>query len=1181
MENLSGMLLQVIKNESEYKSMCASLSKFSAGGRRYTQGPLLATGLSDGVRNLLCAGLALEKFGVSETEVPNEASLIIVPDEKTAYSMQNRLSAFLENVRVFPARDFRFHNMGTTSNEWEFERLRVLRELAQGKLDAVVTVPEAALCSLPPAEYMAKKTVLKIGDTVDPAELSIILASYGYTSADTVEGAGQYSRRGDIFDIFVPDNDYPVRLEFFGDELDAAGYFDIMTQRRTENVREIEITPVREVAVSPEKAQNIVQRIDTLIKNAERKKDTSLVERLQQERLDAENSDFLAVDKYLSVVYDKFTTLFDYAKGTAFVCDYPRVRERLGAFIWQLSQSLTDLAGHGEIILKDGEWCKTYEDMKFFLTKRPSVVTDVFASTPDFEISGLFEFSSRQTSGIESGLDILCDDLRGYLDSNIKTVLCVRTPSYASELYEMLSDKGINAVVSQNPAYKEMSEKHVYIVPKGNPADEYTGFELIKSKFVFLCEDSSTQASTARAYKSREKSKKSAAKKILSYLELSPGDYVVHEQHGIGQYLGIRTLTVAGVTKDYITVKYAGKDSLYLPCDQLDKLSKYTGKSENVPLSKMGGSEWIKKKSRAKKAAKDMAKELIALYAERSRRPGYAFSADNEWQREFESSFEYEETDGQLEAVREIKRDMEKPCPMDRLLCGDVGFGKTEVALRAAFKCVMDGKQVAVLVPTTILAFQHFRTFCSRMHGFPIRVEMLSRYVTPKNVKTILEKLQNGEVDIVVGTHKLLGKNVKFKDLGLLIIDEEQRFGVSHKERLKEIAKQVDTLTLTATPIPRTFNMALAGIRDMSVLEEAPIDRYPVQTYVLEFDNAIIDEAIKKELRRGGQVFYLHNKVEDIENVAARINAVVPDAVVGIAHGQMDKEELSRIWYDMTEGKIDVLVCTTIIETGVDVPNANTLIIEDADKMGLAQLHQIRGRVGRSSRRAYAYFTWKRQNVLSEIAQKRLVAIREFTQFGSGFKIAMRDLEIRGAGNLLGAEQSGHMDAVGYDMFIKILEQAVLEEKGEAPQVSPECTVDLGISAYIPEKYIRRPAGRIEMYKRISEIKSKADADDVTDEMSDRYGEIPKETKNLIMIASIKARCSDIGIVKLEYHPGKLAIYPAVPPTKEQSIELASKFPGKVLTSLGKNPCYNVKVSSFEGIGPVLEEIFKIYSPKK
>ena len=644
-----------------------------------------------------------------------------------------------------------------------------------------------------------------------------------------------------------------------------------------------------------------------------------------------------------------------------------------------------------------------------------------------------------------------------------------------------------------------------------------------------------------------------------------------------GIYEGIKTLTVGGITRDYITVKYQGADSLYVPCDQLDKISRFSGKSENVRVSKLGSAEWTKTKARAKKAAKDIAKNLIALYAERTRRPGYAFGADTEWQREFEDNFPYEETDGQMEAVRDIKNDMEREYPMDRLLCGDVGFGKTEVALRAAFKCVMEGKQVAILVPTTVLCWQHYRTVISRMQSFPIKVEMLSRY-TQSKAKKICDRLKIGDVDIVVGTHKLLAKGVEFKDLGLLVVDEEQRFGVTHKERLKEMSKQVDVLTLSATPIPRTFNMALVGIRDMSVLEQAPVDRHPVQTYVLEHDMSVLTEAMKRELRRAGQVFYLHNRVDDIDEVAAKIHASIPEANVAVAHGKMTQEQLSEAWKDVVEGKTDILVCTTIIETGVDVPNANTLIIEDADRLGLSQLHQLRGRVGRSSRRAYAYFTWRKDRSLNETAQKRLTAIKEFTEFGSGFKIAMRDLEIRGAGNLLGSEQSGHMESVGYDLFVRLLEQAVLEEKGEVAEEQPDCTVDIKINAYIPEKYIKRPGDRISMYKRIAAIKNDEDANDVKDELLDRYGDIPKETQSLITIALLRQKCAKMGLVKVEEKNGKLAIYPKNAPTREVAIAFASKFAGRVLVSMGKDPCFNIKLKAGEDVYPVLDEIFKIYS---
>ena len=1179
-ERCAQNILEAACSLKEYKDMRYTLAAFSRAGESYTQGVCYAAGMSEGMRDALCAAVMSDKQLFAGRN-GNGTGIVICPDEKSAYAAQRSLTAFGLAVEVFPVRDYNFHNVSAYSHEWEFERLKVLRKILSGTLDVVISVPDAALGTLPSPENVSKSLVFSVGDSVNTLTLVSVLDEFGYTRTDTVEGKGQYSLRGDILDIFVPDCDYPIRTEFFGDEIDAAGFFDTITQRRTENIRSFAVTQIREVTADENAKKRIISRIDALISKSDKKKNTACTEKLQKEKLDLENGNLPNIDKYLSLIYENCNCLFDYAGGSVFVYDYPRVRERLRAYNKILTEDLVDLAQAGEADISDAKYCLDNEELKIRLLSRPTVMTDEFTSTPDIKLSGLFEFSSKHTSMSVENLDVLCEDLEDYSRSGFRILTAVRSELCAKELYTLVSDRGLKAaLLGESTDLADMKPGIAYISYKAENGGEIYGFECPKANFVLLSDNMHdiSHGGIKKGSVTTAKNKKSAKNHIKSYAELTVGDIVVHDTHGIGIYDGIKTLTAAGVTRDYITIKYAGKDSLYIPCDQLDKVSKFSGKTENVRLSKLGSSDWTKTKTRVKKAAKDMAKKLIALYAERTRRPGYAFSPDGEWQKDFEDRFEYEETDGQLESIREIKRDMEKPCPMDRLLCGDVGFGKTEVALRAAFKCVADGKQAAILVPTTVLCWQHFRTALSRMHGFPVRIEMLSRYVSAKKAKEVLAGLKDGSVDIVVGTHKLLAKNIEFKDLGLLIVDEEQRFGVAHKERLKEMSRQVDVLTLTATPIPRTFNMALVGIRDMSVLEEAPVNRHPVQTYVLEHDMFILGEAIKKELRRAGQVFYIHNRVENINETAAKIRAIAPDASIAVAHGKMSKEELSEAWKDVVDGKTDVLVCTTIIETGVDVPNANTLIIEDADKMGLSQLHQIRGRVGRSSRRAYAYFTWKKENVLSEIAQKRLAAIKEFTEFGSGFKIAMRDLEIRGAGNLLGAEQSGHMETVGYDLFVKLLEQAVLEEKGESAKLPPECTVDLKISAYIPEKYIKRPAGRIEMYKRIADIKTDEEADDVRDEMLDRYGLIPKETQNLISIALIKAKCQKLGIVKLEQKDGKLAVYPKDVPDKETVVGLASKFAGRMLYSTGKEPCFNIKIKGGEDITPILGEIFKVYS---
>ena len=629
----------------------------------------------------------------------------------------------------------------------------------------------------------------------------------------------------------------------------------------------------------------------------------------------------------------------------------------------------------------------------------------------------------------------------------------------------------------------------------------------------------------ARSEPKRKPAKKTGStnrQKLNSFTDLTPGDLVVHENYGIGRFVAMEQIKVDGAVKDYIKIAYQGSDTLFVPATQLDLVSKYIGgggEDSNVKLNKIGSDAWQKTKAKARKAAKDMAGELIQLYAARKRQSGYAFSADAPWQKEFEDNFPYPETDDQLRCIADIKHDMESPIPMDRLLCGDVGFGKTEVALRAVMKAVMDGKQVAILVPTTVLAQQHYQTAVARFRGFPVTIDVLSRFRTPKMQQQTLQKLRAGSVDLIIGTHKLLQKTVQFKDLGLLIVDEEQRFGVSHKERLKELSKGVDVLTLSATPIPRTLNMALSGIRDMSTIEQPPADRYPVQTFVMEYSEPIVDDAIRREIERGGQVYYLHNRTETIDQCAAAIKRRIPGISVGVAHGQMGEDALGDVMQSMAEGEIQVLVCTTIIETGLDIPNANTLIIENADRFGLSQLHQLRGRVGRSTRHAYAYFTYRPEKNLTEVAEKRLSAIRDFAEFGSGFKIAMRDLEIRGAGNLLGAEQSGHMSSVGYDMYLKLLDEAVLEEKGEVPK-APECTADLNVTANVDKDYVSRGEERMDLYRRMAAIRSQEDADDLLDEIVDRYGEPPKGVLNLIDIALLRAKARQVGIKDIRQKSG-------------------------------------------------------------
>ena len=774
-----------------------------------------------------------------------------------------------------------------------------------------------------------------------------------------------------------------------------------------------------------------------------------------------------------------------------------------------------------------------------------------------------FDFETRHIAPYNSNSELFFEDIGSFVSGGYLVLAVFAGENEREEISKKLIDMGYSTArgddLSEVPDREKNPGKGMILTVKGEIDG---GFELVSSRFAVV---DFSGAGMTRAYSKlrKRKNKKKNSQSIMSYADLEVGDLVVHAAYGIGLYMGIENLTVDGVSRDYVNIKYAGTDQLFLPVDQLDLVSKYIGAGSDtgaVKLSKMGGSDWSRAKTKAKTATREMAKELIELYAKRRRTKGIAYDPDDDMCREFAASFEYEETDGQIAAIEDVRRDMEAPYPMDRLICGDVGYGKTEVALRSSFKAVMSGKQVAVLVPTTLLAYQHYKTFKSRLRNFPANVDMVSRFRSKSEQQASLRRLRRGETDIIIGTHRLISQDVEFYDLGLVVIDEEQRFGVAQKEKLKKIATGADVLTLTATPIPRTLNMAMGGIVDMSILEEAPGQRSPVQTYVLEYDEMIIYEAIRRELRRSGQVFYLYNRVDGIYNVAGRLERAIPEARIAVAHGKMEHDELEEIWDSIIRGEIDILVCTTIIETGVDIPNANTLIIENADMYGLSQLHQIRGRVGRSGRRAYAYFTYHKNKNLTEIAQKRLSAIKEYAEFGAGYKIALRDLEIRGAGNLLGAQQHGHMEAVGYDLYMKLLNEAVIEEKGEKLPEKPECLVDIRIDAYLSEKYIPSAPQRMELYKKIARIENDADYEDMIDEMCDRFGEPGSAAINLCRIALIKALGSEAKITKIEqsgtsvrFVPGELNV--------EAVTKLAGEYPkGSVRVSLGSPATITCKI---------------------
>ena len=1095
-------ILKRFGEDAEYAALAGAVQKGSL--------PVLVNGLCEAARCAFCCALASDA---------GRPAVVVVPDEKEAYRLYNGVAAYTDRAAVFPARDFVFDAVSARSRDFEQARLGVLTRILSGACELVITVPDALMQYTMPRSVLESGTVrLARGERVDVAALTARLAAMGYTRCELVEGAGQFSLRGGILDVFSPGSAYPCRVDFFGDEIDLLGYFDTVSQRRYENTTEYLCIPADEVLFSASALEKTAQAAAGLVSRFQG--DEKVLESLRTECAQAADGiPPAAQDKYFSLVYDEKATLLSYLDDcVVLLFETSRIAERIRAFSWQTHETLELLVEQGRTTYTLAGVMQESDALLAALAGR-SVAADMFMQAGGmFSYRAQFTVQANPTSPLTENTALFLDDAKDYLAAGRRVMLCVSSPRAMTAMEEKLRGAGVVAY-----PYDGTLRADAVALAVNDGSRSLNGFELPRAGFVLMT-DAEIGAGGKQKRVRAAKMKKS--ERISSYADLSVGDLVVHANHGIGRYVGLQTVTTEGVSRDYIKLQYAGSDCLYVPCNQLDLVSKYIGSGgESVAkLSKMGSSEWQRAKAKAKSSAQGVAKELIALYAARQRMQGHAFPPDDELQEEFEAQFEYAETDGQLEAVAEIKRDMERAVPMDRLLCGDVGFGKTEVALRAAFKCVSDGMQVAVLVPTTILAWQHYQTMLSRFRGFPVKVEMLSRFRTAGQQREILKDLKCGKIDIVVGTHRLLQKDVGFKNLGLMIVDEEQRFGVTHKERLKQLAVGIDCLTLTATPIPRTLNMALSGIRDMSVLEEAPQDRVPVQTYVAEYDDVLLREAVRRELRRGGQVFYLHNYIDTVYAKAASIGRDFPDASIAVAHGKMSKEELSEVWQGMVNGEVDILVCTTIIETGIDVPNANTLIIEDADRMGLSQLHQIRGRVGRSSRKAYAYFTYRRGGLLSEIASKRLQAVREFTEFGSGFKIAMRDLELRGAGNLLGPQQSGHLANIGYDLYCKLLEEAVLEAQGEAPKPNRdvETRMDVHVNAYLPAEYVTGDKQRLEVYKRIASITTAAQRDDVEEELVDRFGDEPLCVANLVAVAYLKAMCAKLGIDRVNQADGRI-----------------------------------------------------------
>ena len=1135
------LINEVLKKDPDYASLLNEVER----GRL----PIVCTGLSLIHKAIIAEALR----GHTGKRV-----VLITHDEATAAELCGDINALGLKCLNFPARDLCIGDLSGYSKEYEHKRIDTLSAVADGAFDLLTISLDAAVqYTVKPEVLKGSRFTLKVGDSADTSELAEKLINAGYTRSQLCEGLGQFSVRGGIFDLFPVNSEKPCRIEFWGDEIDSISYFDPETQRREENADEIEISPAAEVMFDPPK---LAAKLKTEIPNPA----LTLKQRdiLAKDAELLENGVKIPPDRYIPLL-DTMGTVFDYfGDSLLMLSESGNMAERFKSMEIQLSADTENYLEEGYLFSKTAKL--QLDKTEFFGFAGNGIIAENFPrGSYEIKPKSVINFNYKRSTAWGGDIEVLLEDISYMRDIRGNVVILAGEQRAAQVLNAELCERGVQSVYTLSA---DTAPAGVTVIPGGLSA----GFEIPSQKFMLI-----THRFIAPEGK-KHKRKHKAGQEIGSLDELKKGDYVVHEAHGIGVFDGINRITQGGVTKDYIKIKYAKSDVLYVPVTQLDLVSKYIGAAENggVRLNRLGGSEWQKTRKRVKAAVKDMAKQLTALYAKRMAVKGYAFSPDTDLQNDFERRFEYEETDDQLRCINEIKRDMERETPMDRLLCGDVGFGKTEVALRAAFKCISEGKQCALLVPTTILAMQHYNTIIRRFGEMPVSVGLLNRFVSPKEQARVIADLKCGRLDMVVGTHRLISKDVSFKNIGLVIIDEEQRFGVAQKEKLKEQYPFVDILTLSATPIPRTLNMALSGLRDMSSIDEAPGDRHPVQTYVLEYNLGVITDAINKEIRRGGQVYYLHNRVESIERCAGVLKAKLPDINIGIAHGQMSEDELTDVWRRLVEHEIDLLVCTTIIETGVDVPNANTLIIEEADKMGLAQLHQLRGRVGRSPRRAYAYFCFRRNVQLSDVAAKRLEAIREFTEFGSGFKIAMRDLEIRGAGSILGGEQHGNMEAVGYDMYLKLLSQAVNEENGQPETEDMPCTVDLNISAHIPESYIESLPARLGIYKRIAAIRTDEDVSDVIDELCDRFGEPPQAVMGLIDVAILRSKAAAADICEITGNANTAILH--INSIKPEAVaKLSEHFGSRFSLNAASTPVYTVRMRAGQKMSDLAAELAK------
>ncbi|PKM95264.1 MAG: transcription-repair coupling factor [Firmicutes bacterium HGW-Firmicutes-1] len=1127
---------------------------------KYDKEPTCISGVADSAKSHLMHALGNKNI-----------KLIITYNDIRAKEIEEDMKFFEgEQVMLYPSKDIIFYSADVHSNDIVRERLKVIKRILDGDKITVVISIEALMDPIIHKDIFLENTLsFKVGGTLNIPSLSKQLTYMGYERNDQVDAKGQFSVRGGIIDIYPVNEDNLFRIELFDDEIDSIRLVNPESQRSIENKELIMVLPAREIVVTDESISLAISRIkldsEEMIRNFSKLGQDEEANRLKKVTNEVlakvENlGNFNGIEGYMNYYYEELCSIIDYFIDPMVFVDEPvRIKERWDSIKHELEESIKGRFEKGYLLKRQLE---VVHDLNAVVTKLEThkrvLMSTLMQKIHFMKWHTPIEFSMKTISPYHNNFEMLKNDLNYFVKNEYQIVLLSASYTRAERMSNLLLENNIQAKFSKS--LDEPLKNGIVTVSYGSL---HKGFEYPQAKFVVLSE---TEIGGKKKKKARQKKFKEG-RKLDSFTDLKVGDYIVHENHGIGVFRGIEKIEIDGISKDFIKISYQDGGNLYITTNQLNAIQKYIGVEGKKPkLNKLGTNEWKKTKARVKSEVEVLAKDLIELYAKREIGKGFIYSKDTLWQREFEEMFPYDETDDQISAIEDTKRDMESNKIMDRLICGDVGYGKTEVAIRAAFKAVQDGKQVAYLVPTTILAQQHFNNFLQRMKDFPVRVEMLSRFKSPKDQKVIIEDLNKGLVDIVIGTHRIISMDVKFKNLGLLIVDEEQRFGVSHKEKIKKLKENIDVLTLTATPIPRTLHMSMVGIRDMSTLEEPPEERHPIQTYVLEHNEQLIKDAIYREIGRNGQVYYVYNRVKNIDEIAHHISMLVPEAKVAYAHGQMSERELENMMVEFINGEIDVLVSTTIIETGLDIQNVNTIIIQDADRMGLSQLYQLRGRVGRSNRVAYAYLMYKKDKVLQEVAEKRLQAIKQFTEFGSGFKIAMRDLEIRGAGNILGEKQHGHLDAVGYDLYCRLLEQALHKMSDHPDKEKIETTINIDVDAYIPKKYIKDEIRKIEAYKKIASIEKEEDYMDVHDELTDRYGELPRVVVNLLEIALIKALANELDMMSVEQKGEEYIFEISKDATlnPEKIPELVKEYGKKLKFTVNEKICFILSVKKDE-----------------